>query len=367
MLEVNVYDNFNPNYYNISDYKLPNGQFVRRPLPAPKARCVIMDYELSETGYLYTSSGTLSYTVEVGDVIEVLFPEKKPVEFEPNKTVEFPLAYLYVVTDVDEGNKATLKNYFWRAIEGLDVPNVLTKSTKFGVIDYLVNPSRTNLMSYGYIFNSLLFSGQATINRKAETSEGTDVAKRIFSNTLIQPFSFIAGADNPYVTTPTNALYYGFASKQWSRTADETRIDYKQNIVVEYETVIERSAYNFAVVFVKNPTTEEYPLTPKQYVCKDNGTVIDYSTYNGDGTDLPETRKTKTLFYDEEPTIAQIRAEITPSSVATRLIFDQNPLQPLYTNDLINIWYEGILYKGYVADTIKTETTHRIVFMEGVQ
>ena len=26
MLEANVYDNFNPNYYNISDFNLPNGE-----------------------------------------------------------------------------------------------------------------------------------------------------------------------------------------------------------------------------------------------------------------------------------------------------------------------------------------------------
>ena len=26
MLEANVYDNFNPNYYNISDFNLPNGK-----------------------------------------------------------------------------------------------------------------------------------------------------------------------------------------------------------------------------------------------------------------------------------------------------------------------------------------------------
>ncbi|RMI83719.1 hypothetical protein, partial [Staphylococcus pseudoxylosus] len=26
MLEANVYDNFNPNYYNISDFRMPNGK-----------------------------------------------------------------------------------------------------------------------------------------------------------------------------------------------------------------------------------------------------------------------------------------------------------------------------------------------------
>ena len=37
MLEANVYDNFNPNYYNISDFTLPNGKKDKRGLPIPKA------------------------------------------------------------------------------------------------------------------------------------------------------------------------------------------------------------------------------------------------------------------------------------------------------------------------------------------
>ncbi len=34
---------------------------------------------------------------------------------------------VYLVTSVDESNKATLKNYFWAMIENLDVPNAITK------------------------------------------------------------------------------------------------------------------------------------------------------------------------------------------------------------------------------------------------
>ena len=35
-------------------------------------------------------------------------------------------------------------------------------------------------MSYGYFFNSSIFSGKATINRRAETSSAHDVAKEYF-------------------------------------------------------------------------------------------------------------------------------------------------------------------------------------------
>ena len=369
MLEVNIYDNFNPNYLNISDYKLPNGQRVKRPIPNPKARCVAMDYELWETGYVFTSSATFSYPVEVGDIVEVLYPQTKPVAINQTNIIDMPLAFVYMVTDVDDGNKATLQNYFWAMIQGIDVPNkmVLPPKTKWSVLDFLADPVRANLMRHAYLFNSVLFNGTPNINRKAETSDGKDVAKRLFSSVQSQPYSVITKAGNlgDIVNPELTNLYLVFAGKQWNRTATETRIDQKQNIVTEYETVIERSSYNFAVVFIKNATTGDYTDAPKQYVCKDNGTIIDYSTYNGDGTDLPEVRKTKTLFYDEAPSISTIRAEISPSTIVTRFTFDQNPLQPLYLNDLVTIWKDGVKYQGYIADTVKTEIAERVVFVEG--
>lgn len=111
MLEANVYDNFNPNYYNISDFKMPNGKKEKRGLPIPKARCQVIDYELWETGYLYTSSATLTVSVEVGDIVQVLFPEIVPIEEALGKRKKLNLDMVYLVTDVDESNKATLKNY----------------------------------------------------------------------------------------------------------------------------------------------------------------------------------------------------------------------------------------------------------------
>ena len=181
MLEANVYDNFNPNYYNISDFTLPNGKKDKRGLLIPRARCQVINYELWETGYLYTSSATLTVSVEVGDIVQILFPEVVPVEETLGKKRNLNLDMVYLVTSVDESNKVTLKNYFWAMIESLDVPNAITKTTNFAIIDYLIDPNKNNLMSYGYFFNSSIFAGKATINRKAETSSAHDVAKRIFS------------------------------------------------------------------------------------------------------------------------------------------------------------------------------------------
>ena len=367
MLEANIYDNFNPNYYNISDFNLPNGKRKRRGLPIPKARCQVINYELWETGYLYTSSATLTVSVEVGDIVQILFPEVVPIEEALGQKKKLNLDMVYLVTDVDESNKATLKNYFWAMIESLDVPNAITKTTNAAIVDYLIDPNKNNLMSYGYFFNSTIFAGKATINRKAETSSAHDVAKRIFSKVQFQPTTTIQHASSE--TDPRNLLFINFASRNWNRNRITTRIDIKQSVTMDTETIVERSAYNFAIVFVKNKATDDYTEPPKMYTVKNNGDVIDYSTYRGDGTDLPDVRTAKTLFYDRDdygnpPGMSTIKAEISPSTIVTRLIFNQNELLPLYVNDLVDIWYEGKLYSGYIADRVKTEFNDRLFFVE---
>ena len=369
MLEANVYDNFNPNYYNISDFILPNGKKDKRGLPIPKSRCQVINYELWETGYLYTSSATLTVSVEVGDIVQILFPEVVPIEEALGKKKKLNLDMVYLVTDVDESNKATLKNYFWAMIQSLDVPSAITKTktTNSAIIDYLIDPNKNDLMSYGYFFNSSIFAGKATINRKAETSSATDVAKRIFSKVQFQPITTIQHASSE--TDPRNLLFINFASRNWNRKRITTRVDVKQNVAMDTETIVERSAHNFAVVFIKNKATGDYTDAPKMYTAKNNGDVVDYITYHGDGTDLPEVRTPKTLFYDRDdhgnpPDISTIKAEISPSTIVTRLFFNQNELLPLYVNDLVDIWYEGKLYSGYIADRVKTEFNDRLIFVE---
>ena len=369
MLEANVYDNFNPNYYNISDFTLPNGKKDKRGLPIPKARCQVINYELWETGYLYTSSATLTVSVEVGDIVQILFPEVTPIEEDLGKKKKLNLDMVYLVTDVDESNKATLKNYFWGMIQSLDVPSAITKTktTNSAIIDYLIDPNKNNLMSYGYFFNSSIFAGKATINRKAETSSAHDVAKRIFSKVQFQPTTTIQHDSSE--TDPRNLLFINFASRSWNRNRITTRVDIKQSVSMDTETIVERSAYNFAVVFVKSSNADDYVDPPKMYTAKNNGDVIDYSTYHGDGTDLPDVRTAKTLFYDRDdhgnpPDISTIKAEISPSTIVTRLIFNQYELLPLYVNDLVDIWYDGKLYSGYIADRVKTEFNDRLIFVE---
>ena len=370
MLEVNIYDNFNPNYYNVSDYELPNGNIVTRPLPSPKARCVAMNYELWETGYLYTSTATLSTTAEIGDVVEILFPETVPLETIKGTVNSFDLSFFYIVTDVTDGNQVTLQNYFWNCINGMDIPNNITKTTNFAIVNYMIDASKSNNMVYGYSFNSTIFSGKATINRKAETAEAKDVAKRVFANVQYQPTALMYNgtkAPDGTIIDPRRTILINFSSRNWDRKRITTRIDDKHNVISDTETIVERSNYNFAIVFVKNANTEDYTDAPKMYTVNEDGNVIDYSTYTGDGTDLPTQRIMKTLFYDEAPALSTIKAEITPSTIVTRLIFDADPLLPLYTNDLVDIWYHNTLYSGYIADRMKTDTQDRLVFVEGTK
>ena len=230
-------------------------------------------------------------------------------------------------------------------------------------------------MVYGYSFNSKIFEGKATINRKAETSEARDVAKRVFSKVQYQPTSTIiteTKAPDGTVLDPRRLVMINFASRDWNRKRITTRIDDKQEVTVDTETIIERSEYNFAVVLVQNATTKDYTDPPLMYTTKDNGDVIDYLSYSGDGTDLPEIRVTKTLLYErDENGVAPdmsvvVKPEISPSTIVTRLIFNQNELLPLYVNDLVDVWYNGVLYTGYIADRVKTEAGDRLVFVEGV-
>ena len=111
MLEANVYDNFNPNYYNISDFTLPNGKKDKRGLLIPRARCQVINYELWETGYLYTSSATLTVSVEVGDIVQILFPEVVPIEEALGKKRNLNLDMVYLVTSVDESKYFRWQGY----------------------------------------------------------------------------------------------------------------------------------------------------------------------------------------------------------------------------------------------------------------
>lgn len=369
MLEANIYDNFNPNELNILDFELPDGAGkVARPIPKPKARTQVLEYELWQTGYKYTSSAIFAVPVEVGDIVEVLTTELVPIAVAPDRTDEYPLSFVYLVTDVDENNKATLKNYFWAMIDNVQIPTQFLKGTTGSLLIKMIDPTINNLMTYGFLYNPDVFKHQVKYNRKSDTTELTGVAKDLFRIARFQPFPTIRTVTydiNGKISNPRDTLEILMAGRHWERQHIYTRIDDALSPAIEYETLVERSNYNYAIVYVKtDPEGTTYNPTPTRYTINDSGEVVNMANYTGDGYDLPEQRIVKTLFYDEAPTIAQIRSEISGDTVVANIYFNQDPKRPLYVNDLVPMYYNGGYYNGHIADRVITPANDRLLFVE---
>lgn len=369
MLEVNIYDNFNPNELNILDFPLPDGSGnVARPIPKPKARTQVLEYELWQTGYKYTSSAIFASEIAVGDIVEVLTIEKVPMATTPDIVQEFPLSLIYLVTDVDENNRATLKNYFWAMIEGNEIPTKMLNTTSGAILIRMIDPNVNQLMTYGFMYNSELFKQGVKYNRKSDTAETTGVAKDLFSVVNFQPFPTIRRVEfdpDGEVLVPRDTIEMNMTSRTWTRSIIETRIDEALSPSLEYETIVERSNYNYIIVYVKtNPEGDTYGTTPQLYTIDDNGNLVNVRNYKGDGRDLPEQRIMKTLFYDEQPTDAQLKFEVSPDTIVANLYFNQDPKRELYVNDMARVYYNGHKYDGYIADRVFTPANDRLLFVE---
>lgn len=347
MLEFNLYNNFNPNL------TLKNSK-----LPSVKARGVALNYELWQTGYKYTSSAILSIKAEVGDIIEVLLTESYSIATTADKVDSKNLSLFYVVTDIDNSNKATLKNYFWAMIDGLDIPTSVLSGTSLSVFNLLTNKKTTALISDGSILNANELAQTVKYNRKSDTDNADKVAKDLFRVVRMQPFVVL---DDDKVKTV-------LVSRTWQRQAIATRIDELQSPSFETETLIQRSNYNFLNVYVK--VNGSYPTTPQTYTVDDNNNVINLATYTGNGSDLPTQRLVKSAFFDETPQISEIKSQITKDTTVANIYFNQNILLPLVVNDLVNLFHQGNKYNGYIADRVFIENdeglkNERLLFIEG--
>ena len=141
-----------------------------------------------------------------------------------------------------------------------------------------------------------------------------------------------------------------------------------QNPSIEFETIIQRSNYNFLNAYVKS--NDAYPSQPLSYTIDDKNNVINLASYTGNGSYLPQQRLIKTSFFDEQPTTAEIKSEITKDITVANIFFNQNQLLPLVVNDLANMYYQGQLYQGYIADRAFFEsdgglTNERLLFIQG--
>ena len=343
MLEFNLYDNFNPN--NATDFRV-------------KARGVIMNYELWQTGYKYTSTAILSIKAEVGDIVEILINDSFTIATSSSANEVLFLNLVYIVTEIDTENKATLKNYFWAMIDGLEIPTSVLSGSSLSVLNLLVNKKTVSLISDGLIVNSGELSQQIKYNRKSDSDTAEKIAKDMFRVIKRQPFIVIRN----------NEVKTVLASRDWTRRTISTKIDEVQNPSIESETLIQRSNYNLLNAYIKS--NDAYPSYPKTYTIDDANNVVDLENYKGDGTDLPKQRIIKTSFFDEAPTLPEIKALITKDSTVVNIFFNQINLSPLVVNDLVDVYYKGELFNGYIADRAFFESdgglrNERLLFIEG--
>ena len=295
MLEFNLYDNFNPN--KASDFRV-------------KARGVTMNYELWQTGYKYTSTAILSIKAEIGDIVEILINDSFTIATSSSTNEVLFLNLVYIVTEIDAENKATLKNYFWAMIDGLDIPTSVLSGSSLSVLNLLVNKKTVSLISDGLIVNSGELSQQIKYNRKSDSDTAEKIAKDMFRVIKRQPFIVIRN----------NEVKTVLASRDWTRRTISTKIDEVQNPSIESETLIQRSNYNLLNAYVKS--NDAYPSYPKTYTIDDANNVVDLENYKGDGTDLPKQRLIKTSFFDEAPTLPEIKALITKDSTVANIFFN---------------------------------------------
>lgn len=373
MLEYNLYDNFNPNIFSFATH----AEASNAPkLPNPKARGVIMNYELWQTGYKYTSSGTVSTDVEVGDVIEILHPEEFLVPYSATQVFNKKLSMFYLITSKDESNKVVLQNYVWAMIEGLEIPTTALKQTNQQLIVNMMSPAVTSLVAHGYTTNpDKINSNVIKWNRKSETDTMTNIAKDLFRVLRLQPSVYYQGMMIPRpdgtLEAVDNNIFLALCGREWDRVEKSIRIDFKQNVAIEHETIIERSNYNYLNAYVKK-ADGTYNSYGQQWTINDKNEVVDMASYRGDGHELPKQRLVKSVFYDEAPSNGEIKSQITKDSTVINLYFNQHSLMKLVLNDLVQVWYEDKNYHGYIADRCFTEveggiTTDRLLFVEGVK
>ena len=216
MLEFNLYNNFNPNFKN------PN-KFV-------KARGVAMNYELWQTGYKYTSTATLSIKAEIGDVVEILIDDSYTLSTATNTVEKFDLNLLYVVVDIDDSNKATLKNYFWAMIDGVEVPTNILSGSSLSVLNTITNPKIVGLINNGLIANENELQQAIKYNRKSDSDTAEKIAQDMFRVIKRQSFVIIKN----------NEIKIVLASREWYRQTITTMISGVQNPSIEFETIIQR-------------------------------------------------------------------------------------------------------------------------------
>lgn len=360
-LEYNIYDNFNPNIME-RDW-IPGMENIEvKGYPKPRARGAIMDYELYQTGFEFTSSGTLTTEANVGDVVEVLTTIDATFWLETGQWKN-KLSIWYVITAIDENNKVTLKNYYWYFIEGASNSSKGVPTNGAATFSYMVNKNTgaKQIMSWGVFVNYKIAGIQLKYNIKDDTVDFENLSKLLFAKLQFEAQAISITMPEPL----NNRLMMSLVCNEQTRTIQTSRIDIAQNPAIETIVTTERSNYNYVRVLYKD-NDSIVSTTTEDYTINDAGQLVKMSDYTGSGYDLPEQRTVKTMYYefDEKPTEAQLLSEVRGDSIVHKIYFNQNELQPLAVNNLVDLWYEGKLYKGHIADRCFTPLNDRLTFIE---
>lgn len=362
-LEYNIYDNFNPNIMERDWIDGMEGAEVKG-YPKPRARGAIMDYELYQTGFEFTSSGTLTTDANVGDVVEVLTTIDATFYLGVNNQWKNKLSIWYVITAIDENNKVTLKNYYWYFIEGSSNSSKGVPTSGDFTFTYMVNKNTgaKQVMSWGIFVNSAIAGVQLKYNLKDDTVEFENLSKLLFSKLQFEPQAISVSLPDPL----NNRLMMSLVCSEETRTTKTTRVDVKQNPAIETVVTTERSNYNYVRAIYRNDDGSIYSSITEDYTINDAGQLVKMKDYTGYGYDLPEQRTVKTMYYDinEKPTDAQLLTEVRGDSIVHKVYFNQNELQPLAVNNLVDLWHEGTVYKGHIADRCFTPLGDRLTFIE---
>lgn len=360
MLEVNIFDNFNPNKF------LYNNGTVLSGFNTPRARSVIINYELFETGYEFTSTGIIPVKdLYIGDCVEVLLQGEYSYTKNGTNVVVGKRSIWYVITDIDENNKVTLMNYFWYFVEGNEFPTFGSayNNAEFLILQLTTATTPTVMRWFNEVDLQFFSEQKIRQNIKSETADIKSMLVELFRITGVQPITISRYIDY------AGARRIGFfiTPDVLPRKITQTRLDINQNVSMEEVIVTQRSNYNTLRIFWKETEDGDFLPQGETYTLKTDGTVqkISQGAYVGTGEDLPSLRKIKTMFYDQKPTIAEIRSEITGDTTTKKIYFNQNPLQPLKINEYVGLWYEGSYYSGFIVEIIHLESgEERCVFLE---
>lgn len=357
LLEINIYDNISPNKY----LKASGDE---NKLPKPKARSTILDYELFETGYEYTSSGIIAYgDVSVGDVVEVLYQGEYVGHYSTGNPMSFKKSFWYVITALDENNKATMQNYYWYNIEGNEIPNFGNLFNNAYDAILTGKQSASGQVMFWDIIISLEYFNPIALkqNIKGDTVPIIQVVKEAFRKTQIQPLTVRDAKPGGEV------LSQMILPITIPRQRVVTKIDIAQNPAMEEVVITTRSNYNTLRFHYKN-ADGNWVTQPRVYTLDKNNNLVRLDRINdwtGDPNDLPHSRSVKTTFYDELPADSVIRSEITGDTTTKKIYFNQNPKRPLRINDLVGLWWDGIYYEGSIVDISHTQQGERCTFIQG--